>query len=102
MNHLLQSAASEQPAVQLKQFFQRKGYIRVANKERIEALGRRKYKKGYEVRLMLAPSELAQVRHLLEQVGFKAASPYPKGKQIVQPIYGRAAVEWFLSAELAV
>jgi uncharacterized membrane protein affecting hemolysin expression len=93
--------ANKQPAVQLKQFFQRNGYVRMADKKRINELGRQRYKKGYEVRLVATnEDELVEIRRLLEQLGFKPGKPFQKKRQIIQPIYGKEAVEWFLSTKL--
>jgi hypothetical protein len=95
------SSADEKPDVLLKQFFQQHGYVRVANETRKEQLGQ-KYKKGYEVRLVVkTQSELAHIRQLLHQIGFKAGKPFQKHSRIVQPIYGQSAVEWFSSTTLS-
>ncbi len=60
-----------------------------------------KYKKGYEVRLVVKTwREVMRIRQLLHCVGFKAGRPFKKHSRIVQPIYGKAAVEWFLSTSL--
>ena len=101
MSRSSQATENESPDIQLKRLFRRNGYMRVPNKKRIKKLGRQKYKKGYEVRLVAAsPAELSQIRRMLRQVGFKPANPFHKGQQIAQPIYGKAAVEWFKSAKL--
>ncbi len=101
MGQLRPSSADERPDVLLKQFFQQHGYVRVANETRKEQLGQ-KYKKGYEVRLVAkTQSELVHIRQLLHQVGFKAGKPFQKYSRIVQPIYGKSAVEWFTSATLS-
>jgi uncharacterized membrane protein affecting hemolysin expression len=44
--------------------------------------------------------ELVEIRRLLEQLGFKPGKPFQKKRQIIQPIYGKEAVEWFLSTKL--
>ena len=96
-----QSSKNASADFQLKQFFRRNGYVRLPNSERREQLGSQKYKKGYEVRLVAKmPGELRHIRSLLRQAGFKAGNAFFKGKQIIQPIYGKAAVEWFLAAKL--
>ncbi len=80
----------------LAQFFKRNGYIRKPNQKRKKELEQNKYKKGYEVRLVASSEdELAEIRDLVIQVGFKPARPYKKNKQIVQPIYGKPAMEYF-------
>lgn len=87
--------SDEEPEIALRQFFQQHGYVRVADKERKEQGA--KYKKGCEVRLVArTESELMLIRHWLEQVGFKPGKPFRKHNRLVQPIYGKAAVEWFL------
>lgn len=89
------SLSTEEPEIALRQFFQQHGYVRVANKERKEQSA--KYKKGSEVRLVAqTESELKLIRHWLEQVGFKPGKPFRKHSRLVQPIYGKAAVDWFL------
>lgn len=100
MNQALRSATAKQPSSQLRELFQRNGCVRMPNPERIKALGWNKYKKGYEVRLALRESELEHVRRLLQQAGFKPGKPYRKSRQVIQPVYGKEAVEWFLSRKL--
>ena len=76
-------------------FFERNGCVRLADEKRRQQLGQ-KYKKGYEVRLVAySEEELKNIRQLLLRVGFKAGKPYKKNYQIVQPIYGKTAVDWF-------
>jgi len=54
------------------------------------------YKKGYEVRLIVADAhELAAVRRALEAAGFRPGRPFKKGRRIAQPVYGRQAVDAF-------
>ena len=77
-------------------FFERNGFVRLVNEKRREQEGQ-KYKKGYEVRLVAhSEEELKNMRQLLLHVGFKAGKSYKKCRQIIQPIYGKTAVEWFL------
>ncbi len=79
----------------LAQLFQRNGYIRVPRDERRRELGPR-YKKGWEVRLVLkSEEELEEARRLLEQAGLKPGSPFRKSKQWAQPVYGKKAVDFF-------
>ena len=79
----------------LAQIFQRNGYIRAPRDERRRALGPR-YKKGWEVRLVLkSQEELVDVHRLLEQSGLKAGRPFKKSRQWVQPIYSKKAVDFF-------
>ena len=77
-------------------FFERNGFVRLVNEKRREQEGQ-KYKKGYEVRLVAySEEELKNMRQLLLHVGFKAGKSYKKHRQIIQPIYGKTAVEWFM------
>jgi hypothetical protein len=76
--------------------FLRNGYVRSPSETRRDREGR-EYKKGYEVRLVLnTREELAQARRLLAQAGLRAGRPFAKHRRIVQPIYGREALERFL------
>jgi hypothetical protein len=86
----------QKPEARLAYFFHRNGYLRLPDQARRRQEGSRKYKKGYEVRLVARSEvELKQMTSLLRQVGLKAGRPYQKGKQKVQPIYGKQAVERF-------
>lgn len=85
----------EGPEALLLWYYQRNGYKRIANEDRRLVLGK-KYKKGWEVRLVADDeTQLAQIRALLEIVSFKVRKPFQKHKQLVQPVYGKRAVEWF-------
>ncbi len=85
----------------LRQLFSETGYVRLADEARRQADGA-SYKKGYEVRLVVqTEAELAELRRWLARAGFKPAKPFVKGNQLVQPVYGRAAVEWFLTEAAA-
>ena len=98
MSRIRSSSSDEEPAVLLKHVYERSVYIRVANLTRKEELGQ-KYKKGYEVHLVAKTrGELANVRRLLRQLGFKVGKPFQKHRRIVQPIYGKSAVKWFSSS----
>jgi hypothetical protein len=80
----------------LTTFFERNGCVRLVNEKRREQEGQ-KYKKGYEVRLVAySEEELKNIRQLLLRVGFKVGKSYKKHRQIIQPIYGKTAVEWFM------
>lgn len=71
------------------------GYVRVADLKRRKAEGAA-YRKGYEVRLAFATkAEVEQARQCALRVGLSPGRPFVKHSKIVQPIYGRAAVEWF-------
>jgi hypothetical protein len=99
MSDILAARSGESPEELLGQYFRRNGYVRVVNEKRRQEQGQ-KYKKGYEVRLVTRnEQELAEIRHLLEQRGLKAGKPFRKHAQIVQPVYGKGAVEWFSKAK---
>mgnify|MGYP001254995428 CR=1 FL=1 len=87
------------PEQHLAWFFERNGNVRVQDAERFKAEGWQKYKKGFEIRLTgLSEENLAKVRSLLEQTGFKLARPFRHTRyHYVQPIYGKAEVERFLT-----
>lgn len=58
------------------------------------------YHKGFEVRFVMPDAASAKrVRTLLLRQGFKPGALYRKRSQVVQPVYGRAAVEWFIQAD---
>jgi hypothetical protein len=81
----------------LAAFFHHNGYVRRINKVRRKKEGRL-YKKGNEVRLVASSAaELAEIRRLLRQAGFKLAQPFAKARQWCQPVYGVAEVNRFLS-----
>ena len=85
-------------AARLGAFYERNGFVRRQNPERIAAEGWRRYKKGFEVRLTVASeAELATVRRLLCDAGFTPGRPYRHGPhRFRQPLYGRRQVERFL------
>jgi len=100
MSRVPHTAAGESAEALLRQAFRRSGYVRVVDKARRKEMGH-KYKKGYEVRLVVKTrDELMRMRQLLRRVGFDPATSFLKHSRIVQPIYGKAAVEWFLSTSL--
>lgn len=76
--------------------FRRGGYVRSADLAKRKERGSERYKKGYEVRFVLdTESELKDVRRLLKAAGYKPGKPFEKHAKIVQPVYGRVAVEAF-------
>ncbi|MEI6451073.1 MAG: hypothetical protein WCP98_14185 [Actinomycetes bacterium] len=85
-------------AEQLGALFARNGYVRRQNHERIAAEGRRRYKKGVEVRLTAnSEEELERIRGLLRAAGFTVGKAYCHSRrQFRQPVYGRRQVERFL------
>src|SRR2546427_714250 len=77
--------------------FARGGCVRIAN-AKLRKTKPRVYKKGYEIRFTAnSKADLKHVRTLLARAGMKAGSPYRKGTQTIQPVYGRSFVERFLS-----
>jgi len=85
------------PLPVLEKFFQRNGYVRVPNYHLKQKLGA-KYKKGWETRFVLRTSrELAQVQQLLCDAGFNPGNPFTKHGRLIQPVYGKQAVDYFRS-----
>ena len=88
---------------QLARFFQRNGYVRWQRRKRARKEGWHVYKKGHEVRLVAdSKAELALIRRLLRQAGFKPGWPFVKGRQFRQPLYGKGEVLRFLKLGLSV
>jgi hypothetical protein len=84
------------PATVLASLFRRSGYVRALSDERKAAEGNG-YKKGFEVRLSLQTTgELAEAQAALEALGMRPGKPFHKHSRIVQPVYGKNAVEWFI------
>jgi len=84
------------PRRELRRYFVRNGYVRVADLERRKELSSKRYKKGYEVRIIvMGQEELTRVRELVKQAGFRPGRPFRKALRWAQPVYGKAAVEWF-------
>lgn len=78
-------------------YFQRNGYVRHQDGERLRAEGYMGYKKGDELRLFARNAEeLAEIRRLLGSAGFRSGRPFMKHRQYCQPVYGRTAVRRFL------
>ena len=75
--------------------FCRSGNIRRPHLERL-CEGSTGYKKGWEVRIVVADAgEVLEVQRLLVRAGLRVAAPYRKGRRMVQPVYGREAVQRF-------
>jgi hypothetical protein len=85
-------------AAQLRALYERNGFVRHQNPERIASEGWRRYKKGLEVRLTVdSEAGLATVRRLLCEAGFTPGRPYRHGThRFRQPLYGRHQVVRFL------
>ncbi|MBI5512388.1 MAG: hypothetical protein HY909_01390 [Deltaproteobacteria bacterium] len=82
---------------ELAERFQRNGYVRIQNHERLHEVGYQLYKKGYEVRLTAhSEEELHRIQGLLRALGFTVARPFAKAHHFRQPIYGREQVRNFL------
>lgn len=89
---------AERPEILLVQLFRRNGYVRLPDLYKRKQMTSQRYKKGYEVRLMVKDqNELKQIRQWLIAAGFKPGKPFEKGKQLIQPIYGKLALERFLT-----
>lgn len=88
----------------LRELFATSGYVRLpdpAKKKERERAGSR-YRKGYEVRLVVdTMGEVELARELIRLVGFKPGRSFAKHRRLVQPVYGRAATEWFLEGQAA-
>jgi hypothetical protein len=82
---------------ELAHYFNRNGYVRRQDSRRLRRDGYQRYKKGDELRLVAGSlRELADIRDLLQQAGFRPGRPFSKGRQYCQPVYGREAVRRFL------
>jgi hypothetical protein len=82
---------------QLARFFRRNGCLRSPNLERRKRDGQA-YHKGYEIRFTANDrGELRTINRLLRSTGFNVGLPYPKGQKFVQPVYGKANYERFLT-----
>jgi hypothetical protein len=81
----------------LAAFFRQHGYVRRPNWKRREREPQ-EYKKGWEVRLVAGTlAQLREVRRHLAEERFPLARAFRKHERWVQPIYGRATVQRFLS-----
>ncbi|MCP4091984.1 MAG: hypothetical protein GY747_00935 [Planctomycetes bacterium] len=86
------SASLRSAQRRLGRFFNRNAYCRQPSAERL-AEGYSKYKKGWEVRLILKDEdEVAIVCSLLWDVGLLPGKSFRKGKRWAVPIYGEEAV----------
>lgn len=88
--------SDEETKVALKKFYRKRGYVRIANKKRKKQSA--SYKKGWEVRLITTnEAELTMIRGWIEHVGLKPGKPYLNKTRMIQPIYGKVALDWFRS-----
>ena len=93
----MDKGAPSSKLTELAALFVHCGYVRRLSDDRRQGEGQ-SYKKGYEVRFVLASTtELPRVRHLLVAAGLRAGRPFRKHARLVQPVYGRAAYEWFVA-----
>jgi hypothetical protein len=82
---------------ELRFFFLRNGCLRVPNKRRRKQ-EKLNYKKGHEIRFAAKDrKELLKIRSLLKKAGFRTGKPYSKGRQFVQPVYGKNHYEKLIS-----
>ena len=84
---------------QLIELYRKNGYARTPNTKR-RASEKAKYKKGWEIRLVLgSEDELDEVRRLLKQEGMEPGNPFRKSTRWVQPLYGKRIFERFAAAK---
>ncbi|MCW5776906.1 MAG: hypothetical protein KIS87_10745 [Phycisphaeraceae bacterium] len=94
---MAEKAPPAKVAEQLAAFYRRNGYVRRQNAKRLNKEGYMGYKKGDEIRLVVATkAELATVKKLLKAAGVRHGKPFAKAQQIAVPIYGRDQVARFL------
>ncbi|MCG6496311.1 hypothetical protein [Kitasatospora sp. A2-31] len=78
------------------------GYVRRPDPARRSGAEGHTYKKGWEVRFTArSEAEIAEIRDLVVAAGFAPARPFFKGHQLIQPVYGMAAVQAYLAAREA-
>ena len=78
--------------------YRQSGYVRRFSPKRRKRVGSFLYKKGFEVRLVLtSEEELREARRLLEAVGLRPGKPFRKHSRFVQPVYGKIALDWFIT-----
>ncbi|WP_405013151.1 hypothetical protein [Kitasatospora sp. NBC_01539] len=78
------------------------GYVRRPDLSRRKSEDGHTYKKGWEVRFTArTEAEIAEIRDLVVAAGFAPARPFFKGHQLIQPVYGIAAVQAYLAAREA-
>jgi hypothetical protein len=89
--------SARRAAAELATIFASSGYVRRPDERRRAARDRAAYKKGWEVRLVVASSDEAQrATQLIAVVGLSAGRLFRKGRRIIVPLYGARAVQWFL------
>lgn len=92
------AGSSRSAATKLAAIFAKSGYVRRFAADERQRLGSSQYKKGFEVRLLFGTQDqLREARRLLEALGLRAGKPYRKHSRLVQPVYGKPALDWFLA-----
>ncbi len=80
----------------LKEIFLRNGNLRIKDEVKVAKFGSQKHKKGYEVRLLAKDEqELEHIQIAISSLDLYVAKSYLKGKQFVQPIYGKEITKKF-------
>lgn len=95
----MKQQTKQQASLQLVEFFERNGHVRLQNADRFNGEGSQSYKKGDEVRLTAnSAAELEQIQELLRILDFTPGRPFTQGKgQFRLPIYGRGQTARFLA-----
>ena len=89
-------AGRKKPIDALRVYVHQNAYARIPNFDQRQAVTTQKYKKGWEVRVIVTEADIAEeVRELARQAGFRPGRPFAKGKQWAVPIYGADAVDAF-------
>jgi hypothetical protein len=82
--------------IHVADLFGRPGYVRVPNPERQQKDGHRRYKKGWEVRLVAADeAEVRLLERMAATLDYAPGASFRKGRKFVVPIYGESAVRAF-------
>jgi hypothetical protein len=88
---------ADEARVQLAELLRRNGNVRFPRES--SAGSGTPSKKGWEIRWVAYDwDEAHRIREFVLMVGLKPGRPYVKHVQIVQPVYGRVAVEMFLGS----
>jgi hypothetical protein len=96
MDTTIDWAVPQEVVAQLKDLYERQGYIRGQKTARRNP-GSRAYHKGYEARFIAhSLKELREVRRILKAAKLKPGRPFKKGNQWRQPVYGADQIERLL------
>ncbi|TDD37862.1 hypothetical protein E1287_07340 [Actinomadura sp. KC06] len=90
--------AHESAVVTLGLYFSMFGHVRRPVVERQRDEGWETYKKGFELRFRLRPSDVDMVRALIARAGFRPPNTYTKGARLIQPVYDPQLVTLILRA----